>query len=148
MGSALTHKNQLERALSHYLEALRIRPDDPTGHYGIGIVYTKLGNFDKAVHHYREAIEMNPEHVNAHTGLGVVLAKQGRFDDAIFYYRRDVLPIATRLCNENVRRVPVTLKSFGYADAKQNKTTCGQYAEQDLTPRHTILSNHLKLYPI
>jgi Flp pilus assembly protein TadD len=74
------------------LEQLAIAPDpdDPIGHFNLGLARLKQGGLDAAAGAFRRAITLRPEWAQAHSNLGVVLVKQGRTDDAVTAFRRAV----------------------------------------------------------
>jgi protein O-mannosyl-transferase len=85
LGAYLSSKGRYHEAISHFQEALRLRPEipNPEGHNNLGYALASIGRSDEAIQHYREAIRLMPSYPNPHNNLGIVLAKQKQFDDAI-----------------------------------------------------------------
>jgi tetratricopeptide (TPR) repeat protein len=75
-------------AYEHYREALRIRPDFPHAHYGIGVMYEEDGKPGEAMSEYRAALAANPDFAEAHFNLANLLGRAGALDEAISHYRR------------------------------------------------------------
>jgi predicted Zn-dependent protease len=48
-------KNQNDKALTYYLRALALSPDDPRLMYNAAVIYLKLGNKDEAIRLLLEA---------------------------------------------------------------------------------------------
>ena len=86
LGAALAKKGQVDDAIGHYLEALRLKPDYAQVHYNLGNALTKKGQTDDAIRYYLEALRLKPDHAEAHYNLGAALAKKGQTDDAIEHY--------------------------------------------------------------
>ncbi len=76
----------LDRAIFHYKEALKIKPDYATALYNLGTALFYKGNYDQAAFHYKQALSINPEYVDAHYNLGDVLIAQGKTNSAIAHY--------------------------------------------------------------
>jgi protein O-mannosyl-transferase len=102
LGYALAGKGQLDEAIRHYQEAIRLKPDQPDFHANLGVAFARHGQLEEAVRQFQEAIRLKPDHSNAHYNLGTALDKQGQLDEAIRQYR------------EAVRLKP------DYADARNN----------------------------
>jgi Flp pilus assembly protein TadD len=86
LGLALFNKRQIDDAIKHYLEALRIRPDFAEAHSNLGIALAQMGQLDEAMGHLLEAIMVEPNSEGAHYNLGLVLFNKGEIDDAIKHY--------------------------------------------------------------
>ncbi|HKQ36572.1 MAG TPA: tetratricopeptide repeat protein [Verrucomicrobiae bacterium] len=82
LGNALAAQNSSE-ALSHYAEAVRLKPDFAQAHYLYGMELTKTGGFAEAIPHLQRAVQLDSSLVEAHFNLGVGLAKQQRFAEAV-----------------------------------------------------------------
>ena len=87
LGFALDRQGQTEAAVTHYREALRIKPDYEPAHNNLGLVLEKLGQYDQAIRHYSAALRIKPDYEPAHNNLGLALEKLGRTDEAITHYR-------------------------------------------------------------
>jgi tetratricopeptide (TPR) repeat protein len=58
--------------LFHYRRALRLCPQSPDFHLGLGDVYLSLGRKDDAEYEYREALRIEPTHRDAVVKLGAL----------------------------------------------------------------------------
>ncbi|MGB7218258.1 MAG: tetratricopeptide repeat protein [Vicinamibacterales bacterium] len=81
-----------ERAIGHYLEALRLNPNFPEAHVNLGAALAARGERAAAVEHYRAALQIQPRFPEAHYNLGLSLQALGSIDEAIGELRE-----ATRL---------------------------------------------------
>jgi tetratricopeptide (TPR) repeat protein len=69
--------------LSDFLkETVARKPDDPTGHYKLGLVYEFTKNYDGAAEEYGKAIELNTSYAKAMNALARVYLKANRIDEA------------------------------------------------------------------
>ena len=90
LGSAYGELKQLDRAIKHYSEAIRIKPDYEKAHYNLGNVFADQGRIDDAIKHYLAAIRAKPDFEGAHNNLANALAKLGRIKEAVKHYREAV----------------------------------------------------------
>ena len=78
---------KLDEAIAQFKEALRLRPEDPELHCGLGNALLDEGRTPEAILQYQEALRLRPDLVKAHLNLGNALLKmRGRLDDAIAQY--------------------------------------------------------------
>jgi Flp pilus assembly protein TadD len=87
LGDALDKKGQLDEAISHYQEALRLKPDDALVYNNLGVAFDKKGQSEDAIRQYREIIRLEPDRPFAHYNLGNALLKKGQLDEAIIQYQ-------------------------------------------------------------
>ena len=80
-------ENKLDDALKLCQQAVKLKPDDESGHYDLGIILSRLSRTDEAAKEYSEALRLDPEHSGAHINLGNMLAAQGHLDDAITHLK-------------------------------------------------------------
>lgn len=68
--------------------ALRLSPNDPAAHQGLGAALLGTGEFGEAAAHLRRAIELKPELEDAHFYLGYLLRKQKQLSGAAQAYQQ------------------------------------------------------------
>jgi tetratricopeptide (TPR) repeat protein len=88
LGNVLASGGRFDEAVSHYNEALRIKPDYATAHYNLAQALKSQGRIDEAISHYNEALYIKPDYADAHINLGIILKSAGKVDEAISHYRQ------------------------------------------------------------
>lgn len=82
LGLAYHKKGDLDTAIMHYKNGLKINPFSANLHNDIGISYYDKGLKEDAILHFKHAIEINPLHDNAHYNLGIAYGEKGMLDRA------------------------------------------------------------------
>jgi Flp pilus assembly protein TadD len=82
LGKAYLERGELDRAMAHGLEVVRIEPTVGDGHFNLGVILEKAGKPEEAAAAYRKAIRFAPQQPSAHLNLGIVLAGQGQMEEA------------------------------------------------------------------
>ncbi len=86
LGFSLAQAGNIQEAIGHYQEALRIRPDYPEAHNNLGNALLQAGNVQEAIGHYQEALRIRPDDAGAHNDLGNALLRTGKPEEAIAQY--------------------------------------------------------------
>ena len=82
-GNAWRDKDDHERAIPDYNEAIRLNPGYSHPYLGRGNAYRELGEFDRAIADYNEAIRLDPRDPYIYHGRANVWVDKGEFDRAI-----------------------------------------------------------------
>ena len=90
LGAVLYKRGELEEAMAHYRQALRIRPNNEDAHFNLGVVLAGYGELEEAMEHYRKAFQLRPDYADAHYNLGTALEQRGRSEEAMEEYRQAV----------------------------------------------------------
>jgi tetratricopeptide (TPR) repeat protein len=98
LGNAWFDREQLERAISSYRQAIALKPNYGKAYHRLGTVLSKQGKSERAIASYDKAIELNPEDATAYYSLGNELENQPRWDGAVKAYSR-VLQLEPRFPN-------------------------------------------------
>jgi tetratricopeptide (TPR) repeat protein len=86
-GDALEKRGQTDEAISHYREAIRLKPGYADAHNNLGIALGKKGRVDEAIDQYQEALRRSPNDANACYNLGNALDRKGQTEAAIAAYQ-------------------------------------------------------------
>ncbi len=87
-GGVLGTLVDLNGALKHDFDVLRIKPNCTEACYNIGSAYFLQGKAELAIKYYTKAIESQPDYVMAWNGLITVLYKLGRYEELEKTYRK------------------------------------------------------------
>jgi len=82
LGGFLKQIGKPADALTHYQEAVRLKPDYAEAHNNMGTVLAALGKPEQAIESYKEAMRLSPELAEAHQNLGIAMESLGRLDEA------------------------------------------------------------------
>jgi tetratricopeptide (TPR) repeat protein len=84
----LLSSGQLEPAIGHLRDSLRLDPSSAPTHYNLGIALSMQRKLEEALAEFREAVRLDPEHADAHNNAGAMLHVMGRLGEATSHYRR------------------------------------------------------------
>jgi len=83
LGGALLVQGQVDEAIEHLQEALRLDPNHAEAHSNLGVALARRGRPLEAIEQYREALSLDPYQTQAYSNLGNALLQQGRTQEAI-----------------------------------------------------------------
>ena len=87
LGVILGRRGEMEEAIEHYREALRINPVYVKAHNNLGNGLARRGEMGAAIEHYREALRIDPAYAVAHYNLANALVSRGELEEAVKHYR-------------------------------------------------------------
>jgi protein O-mannosyl-transferase len=90
LACALLDKGQIDEAISHFREFVRLRPELGNSHYNLGIALYKKGQLDEATRQLQEATRLDPDDADAHFNLGTAFYQQGRTGEAIGQFQETI----------------------------------------------------------
>jgi protein O-GlcNAc transferase len=90
LGVSLVDLGKLDSAAACFQGALKIRPNFPEAHDGLGNVHAMKADLGAAIACYRKAISLRSTYASPHRGLGSALMRQGRLAQAIASLRTAV----------------------------------------------------------
>ncbi|MHC4842410.1 MAG: tetratricopeptide repeat protein [Planctomycetota bacterium] len=88
LGEAMYEQERIDEAVSHYWQALRIKPDYAEVYNNLGVALADQERFEAAIDNYLKALKIEPQLAAAHSNLGVALAKVGKHEGALFHSRK------------------------------------------------------------
>lgn len=74
------------KAISAFVRATTIAPDDPEGYFGVGYSYRLMKQYPQAVPQLKKALELRPDYYEAHRELAYCYHSSGDNDHAISEY--------------------------------------------------------------
>jgi tetratricopeptide (TPR) repeat protein len=92
LGYLCADRGELDKAISHFETALRIRSSKRHPHYSVGSAFVQVnladalsrkGQPDEALVHYDEGIKLQPNYADAYYNRGNILFAEGRIDEAM-----------------------------------------------------------------
>lgn len=83
---ALAGEGKLDEAVTHFSEALRVRPDFAEAHYNMGNVLAQQGKLNEAISHFIRVLQIKPNYAEAHNNIGIAMARQGKFNEAVDHF--------------------------------------------------------------
>jgi len=105
LGLALYRRGLVPEAVSHYREALRLKPDFDAAHVNLGNALARSGKAPEAAAEFSDAVRLRPDNTDARTDLGNLALAAGRYAEAVDQYEavlriRPADPDALRSCAE------------------------------------------------
>jgi Tfp pilus assembly protein PilF len=88
LGAALLQNGELQDAIGHLEQAVRIQPDFADAHNSAGVALEQAGRVQEAIGHYERALQIRPDFADAHNNLGIALMRQGSLAEAIGQYEQ------------------------------------------------------------
>ena len=90
LGIVLFSRGNLDQAMEHYREAIRIAPGYADSYSNMGVALAASNKLDEAVKYLTEAVRIKPDYASAHFNLGRILSVQGKLDEALLHFREAV----------------------------------------------------------
>jgi len=97
LGYLFQRRGELDKAISHFETALKIRSGNASAHYNLGgaliennlaTALARKGLLDEAINHYEKAAKLRPDYGDAYFNLGSILFRQGRIGEAIAQWQK------------------------------------------------------------
>ena len=88
LGIALLQIGKIQEAITHFEQALRIKPDYAEAHYNLGFALAQLGRTQEAIAQYQQVLRIKPDFAMAHYNFGVALEQAGKIEEAIAHYEQ------------------------------------------------------------
>lgn len=86
LGFLLAAEGKLNKAIAHYQDALRLKPDFTDAAVNLGVAYKLLGRNEEALAQFATVLKFNPDDPDARNNLGVVLTDLGRYEEALAHF--------------------------------------------------------------
>jgi tetratricopeptide (TPR) repeat protein len=86
----LKSQGKLEQAVSHYRQAVRLKPDYVEAYNNLGNALRLQGKLDEAVDYLRRALALNPNIADIHYNLGLALQSLNEPEEAMTRFRQAI----------------------------------------------------------
>ncbi len=99
LGYLCVDRGELDKAMSHFEAASKIRSGKLHPHYKMGTAFVEMnigdalarkGQLDEAMAHFEQAINLQPDYAEAYYNRGNALYAKGRIDEAITDWEKDL----------------------------------------------------------
>ena len=87
LGTALAKRGEVDAAIPHEREALRLRPGDPNLLTNLANALARKKELPEAVAHYREVVRLRPNDGESRRNLGKALLQSGATDEGLAEFR-------------------------------------------------------------
>jgi len=87
LGTYLSDRGEMERALVYFQRSLAINSNYDEAHNNMGYALASLGRYHEATNEYIRALSLNPHLTEAHNNLGISLGHLGFSDAGIHEYQ-------------------------------------------------------------
>ncbi len=113
-------KQEHDKAISDFTEAIRLDPDAPEIYTARGMAYTAKQDYDKAITDFTEAIRFDTSHRRAYYGRGFAHQHNKEYDKAIPDYEEAIRldPSNPQICN-SIAWLLATCPKDGLRDGKK-----------------------------
>ena len=82
-GDALFQAGKFVEATQVFEQYTVEKPNNPWGHFMLGLSESRIGDTEKAEKAFNEALRIDPDHMKSLLNLSRILIDKGRYDDAI-----------------------------------------------------------------
>ncbi|HEY6807037.1 MAG TPA: tetratricopeptide repeat protein [Pyrinomonadaceae bacterium] len=95
---ALTEAGRFDEAINAFKELLKLQPQDPQVHFGMGMTYSRTKDYKDALESFKKATRLKPDWADAHFRYGVTSYVLGKKEQATEEYKR-LLEMKSSLAN-------------------------------------------------
>ena len=89
-GLEYANKNEYEKAVKEFENALKLFPKDEESLFNLGFIYIDMKQYGLAYDILKKLVNINPHHIEAFNNLGLLFARQGKYADATFVYEKGI----------------------------------------------------------
>ena len=125
LGNLLLDRGDLDEAIGHYRQVLKLKPDHAKAYTNLGNALLKQNKFDEAIRHYNQSLRLNPNLAPTYYNLSNALLKQGSSDEAV--------EAAEKACELTGHKVPEMLRTLADAYA-----AAGRFAQAIATAEEAL----------
>ncbi|MBF0588256.1 MAG: tetratricopeptide repeat protein [Magnetococcales bacterium] len=82
------HSMDMDAAISHFKQAIKLRPEYTEAYHNLGHAYKDLGQLDQAMACYRQTLLVDKHHFEALNSMGHLFKQQGYLKEALACYHK------------------------------------------------------------
>ncbi|MGB3402770.1 MAG: tetratricopeptide repeat protein [Microcoleaceae cyanobacterium] len=132
LGVILSQQQQSDAAISAYLKAIQLQPEQPLWLYqGLWENLEQQGRLEELIQLYRNAISLQPHSVWCYVNLGEIFSRQGQFEEAIQCYQaaayQKIQQVYPDWMNQIDQLIPVKKPNFLVIGTQKGGTTSLYY---------------------
>ncbi len=127
--TAYRELGEMEKAVSDYSEAIRLKPESPVAYHDRALCELRLGFEQRAAQDYDQALKIDPARPRSWNGRGLIYLKHGGYKKAKDYFTRAIeLNASFTEAYQNRAKAEMKLNEIAAAeeDLKKAKTLMGQ----------------------
>jgi len=83
VGRLLNGEGRVKEAINHFVEAIRLDPQDFDSRCRLAVLYSQQGRFEEAKNQCMIILKLEPRNSDAHDVMGIIAARQHQNDEAI-----------------------------------------------------------------
>jgi Flp pilus assembly protein TadD len=87
---AFFQKGQVDGAILHFQEVLKLRPDFAEANNNLGAAFLQKGQLDQAIVYYQKAVQLTPSDAEFQNNLGYALYLGGDVPQAVEHYKKSL----------------------------------------------------------
>jgi protein O-mannosyl-transferase len=88
LGGILFVRGQIDEAIDHYEQALRLRDGNVGAQFGLARALAAENKIDAAIQHLQKTLKLQPDYTAASNDLGALLASKGEVKEAVAAWRQ------------------------------------------------------------
>ena len=82
LGQLKLQQSRVAETISHWRQAVEIKPNQPTIHKYLATLLARQGDIDQAIEHYRQALKYKPRDTDSRKGLNSLLTRRKKLNTA------------------------------------------------------------------
>jgi len=115
-------KGYYDDAISNYVEAIKLNPNDTASYINLGHIYLKKGDCNSAITNFTIALALSPQSTSGYNERGIAYSKLMLFDQAVADFTR-----AIEIAPGNIRAI--YNRGLGYISKKEYGRAIGDFTD-------------------
>ena len=88
IGNTFAVKNDFNKAITAYQNALRLNPDYALGFFNLGLLNAQRNNFNEALNHFRKTIEIDPVFAEAYRNTAIIYYMTENYEQSLVNFEK------------------------------------------------------------